>query len=237
MKNLKNRLPAPCVDYRKFRFSKINTPEYRHLWFLLFWPIYWLRYPLIEALNTPDRCFPISCAIDGMIPFCEYFLIAYGLWMVCMLATAAYTLLYDVESFCKYSKFLIVAFSISTLTYLIWPTCQNLRPETFARDNIFTKIVGYMYAVDTNTNVCPSEHVIGSLAFLIAAIHTKSLRTPGKMAIITILSVVISLSTVFLKQHSFVDVMAAIPVCLVAYLIVYVRRPAPATADTAAELQ
>lgn len=225
MKNLKTKLPAPCVDYRQFRLRRLNTPEYRHLWFLLFWPIYWLRYPLIEAINPPERCFPISCAVDDMIPFCEYFLIAYGLWMVFMLATAAYTLRYDVASFVKYSKFLIVSFSISTMIYLIWPTCQNLRPETFPRDNLFTKIVGYMYAVDTNTNVCPSEHVIGSLAFLIAAIHTKSLRTPGKITIIAIASILISFSTVFLKQHSFVDVIAAIPVCIVAYMVVYVRRP------------
>ncbi len=225
MKNLKSNLPAPCVDYSGFTLSKLNTPEYRHLWFLLFWPVYWLRYPLIEAINPPERCFPISCAVDEMIPFCEYFLIAYGLWMVCMLATAVYTLRYDVDSFRKYSKFLIVSFSISTIIYLIWPTCQNLRPETFPRDNLFTKIVGYMYSVDTNTNVCPSEHVIGSLAFLIAVFHTKSLRTPAKLTVITILSVLISFSTVFLKQHSFVDVLAAIPVCVVAYLIVYVRRP------------
>ena len=220
MKNLKNRLPVP-VDYRGFRPSRINEPQYRHLWLLLFWPIYWLRYPLIEALNTPERCVPISCALDEVIPFCEYFLIPYMLWMVCMVATALYTLFFDVESFRKYSRFLIISFSISTVIYLIWPTCQNLRPETFARDNFFTRIVALLYSVDTNTNVCPSEHVIGSLAYLAAAFHTKSLRSPGKLTVITLLALGTSFSTVFLKQHSFVDVVAALPVCAVAYVMVY----------------
>ena len=41
----------PQVDYRKFRLRNINTPEFRHLWLLLLWPVYWLRYPIIEAMN------------------------------------------------------------------------------------------------------------------------------------------------------------------------------------------
>ena len=228
--NLRKRLPKP-VDYRGFRLNKINLPQYRHLWLLLFWPVYWLRYPLIEAINPPERCFPIACALDEAIPFCEFFLIPYALWMCCMLAMAAYTLFYDVESFKKYSKFLILTFSASTIIYLIWPTCQNLRPETFARDNLFTKIVAVLYSIDTNTNVCPSEHVIGSIAFLAAAFHTKSLRSPGMLTAITVMALATSLSTVFLKQHSFVDVVAALPVCLIAWWIVYGRKKQQKTAE------
>ena len=218
--------PVPTVDYRGFTWKKLWTPEYRHLLLLLFWPIYWLRYPLIEALNPPERCHVIGCALDGMIPFCEYFLIPYMLWMACMLWVVYYTLSHDTESFRKYSQFLILAFSISTVIYIFWPTCQNLRPEQFQRDNLFTKIVAMLYAADTSTNVCPSEHVIGSIAFWAAAIHTKGLQTPGKVALMSFLAVVISLSTVFLKQHSILDVFAAIPLCMVVYWVVYRRKKA-----------
>lgn len=224
MTKTKWKLPQPQVDYRNFRLSKINQDEYKHLKLLLFWPIYFLRYPIIEAINTADRCFPVSCWLDEIIPFHESFFIAYQLWMVCMLAMTLYTLLYDVPAFKKYIKFLIISFSITTFVYLVFPTCQNLRPTQFERDNLLTRLVQLMYHVDTNTNVCPSEHVIGAMAVLAAAINTKRLRSPGKLTVIAALMILISFSTVFLKQHSMVDVFAAMPVCMVAYWICYRRK-------------
>lgn len=224
MSHIKWKLPEPQVDYRNFRLNQINKPEYKHLWLLLFWPIYYLRYPFIESLNTPDRCFPVSSWLDGLIPFHESFFIAYQLWMVCLLGMALYTALYDVESFRKYHKFLIISFSISTLIYLVFPTSQNLRPTEFERDNLLTRLVQMMYQVDTNTNVCPSEHVIGSMAFLAAAINTRRLRTPWKLTVITLLAVLISISTLFLKQHSVVDVIAALPLSAFVYWICYRKK-------------
>lgn len=47
------------------------------------------------------------------------------------------------------------------LIYLVFPTCQDLRPTQFARDNILTRFVAWFYNFDTNTNVCPSIHVLG----------------------------------------------------------------------------
>lgn len=32
------------VDYRKFRLSKINTPEFSHLKMLIFWPLFGLMF-------------------------------------------------------------------------------------------------------------------------------------------------------------------------------------------------
>ena len=231
MKKLRNRLPEPAVDYRNFRLKNINEPQYRHLWLLLFWPIYWLRYPIIEAINPPERCVVVESIVDGWIPFNEWFLIPYMLWMALMLAIVVYTVLYDVESFKKYSKFLILTFSVSTVVYLLWPTCQNLRPETFPRDNLMSRLVGLLYAADTSTNVCPSEHVIGSLALWAAAANTKSLRAhKGLVPVIGVTAVIIILSTMFLKQHSFVDVVMALPLCAVAYFLFYGRRSGVRTA-------
>ena len=43
--------PTPETDLRGFRLSRINEPQYRHLWWLLFWPAYLLRYFLVEHWN------------------------------------------------------------------------------------------------------------------------------------------------------------------------------------------
>lgn len=213
---IKNSVPE--VNYRGFRLKKINEPEYKHLWWLLFFPLYWLRYPIIENLNPAKEYHPIYSPLDDAIPFCEWFIIPYMLWMFSMVALCVYTMLYDVDSFRRYMKFLTVSMTISTLIFLIYPSCQNLRPAEFPRDNFFTDCVALLYSVDTNTNVFPSEHAIGSVAVWLSALHTKGLDSPGKTFFITILMLLICFSTVFLKQHSILDVAAAVPVCLIAFL-------------------
>ena len=212
-------IPTPTVDYRNFRLRRINEPQYRHLWWLLFFPIYWLRYPLIECLNPAAQYYPIYCTLDDVIPFCEWFIIPYMLWMVSMVVLCLYLVLYDVDSFKGYMKFLTVSMSISTVIFLIYPSCQNLRPAEFPRENLLTKLVSFLYSADTNTNVFPSEHAIGAIAVWLAAIRTKGLRSPGKITAITILMLLVCFSTVFLKQHSILDVAAAAPVCIIAWLI------------------
>ena len=221
MKQNKWHLPAPQVDLRNFKLKKINEPQYKHLWLLLFWPIYWLRYPIVEAINTEERCFLMHTVLDEHIPFCELFIVPYGLWLAIMLGINLYMAFYDVDTFKKYTKFLIISISISTLTFLVFPTYQDLRPETFPRDNVFTRLVSFVYAADTNTNVCPSEHVIGSFAFWAAAINSKRFQTPGRITAVTIAAVLTSIATLFLKQHSVIDVIVAIPVCLIVYRICY----------------
>lgn len=216
--------PAPAVDYRNFRLHNINTPEYNHLWLLSFWPLYILRYLLVENLNPAAVYNPIYSPLDDRIPFHEGFLIFYVLWYISLVLMHLYTMLYDVESFKRYSKFLFLSMGISSVIFLVYPSCQNLRPAEFPRDNLLTRIVGLLYTIDTNTNVFPSEHAIGALAVLAAAINTKSLRSPGKIAAFAVLAVLISLSTVFLKQHSILDVLAALPICAVAYVLCYRKR-------------
>ena len=107
--------------------------------------------------------------------------------------------------------------------YILFPTRQDLRPEVFPRDNFLARAVGGLYAIDTNTGVCPSLHVAISLG--IASVWTKEKQAhPLWRGFVVFAVVMICLSTVFLKQHSALDVFAALPVCLVAELVVYRDR-------------
>ena len=231
----KLKFPQPEVDVKNFRLQKINQPQYRHFWWLLFWPVYYLRYFLVEALNPAGApAHVMHCFLDDLIPVCEYFLIPYGLWMVIMLAMTFFTMIWDVDTFQKYMKFLLITITVSTTVFIIYPTCQNLRPETFDHQNLFTWILSMVYAVDTNTNVCPSEHVIGSLAVLAAVYNSKYFKETWKKAGMTVAMILVALSTVFLKQHSVLDVLYALPVCAVAYIICF--RPFPLVKTETAEI-
>ncbi len=195
-----------------------NTPQRgRHLWWLLFWPVYWLRYPLIEHCRGEVSYHPVYCPADDLIPFCEVFIVPYMLWMVLMVAVCLYTLCCDVDTFRLYSRFLVIAMSVSTVIFLLWPSCQQLRPETFARDNLFTRCVALLYAADTNTNVFPSEHAIGSAAVWLAVRHARGLASARLRVPLCVLAALTCVSTVFLKQHSVLDLLGAAPVCLIAW--------------------
>lgn len=209
------------LDYRNFRFSKLNTPAFSHLKTLIFWPIFGLLFLTVERLWIRKSYFPVYCAWDDAIPFCEYFLIPYLFWFVFLIGIHFYTLLWDTESFKKLMRFVIVSYSATMLIYILFPNCQELRPMAFERDNIFTRFLAGLYQFDTNTNVCPSLHAIGSVAVMTCAWHSKHFSSPGWRIAFTVVAFLISISTVFLKQHSILDVIAAIPICIAACFMAY----------------
>ena len=214
-----------AADYRNFRFSKISTPEYNHLKLLLYWPVFLLCFLYVERLSSTAAYHPMHCALDDLIPFCEYFLIPYLFWFVYLVGMHVYTLLYDIDAFRLLMGFIIVSYSLSMVIYLLFPTCQELRPVEFPRDNPFTRFLYYFYQFDTNTNVCPSLHVVGSVAVWLTSRRISRFQTMGWRVAFGVAAILICLSTMFLKQHSVLDVLAAIPICLVAYTFSFRRSP------------
>ena len=209
------------VDYRKLRPSNITSPEFRHLLLLLYWPIYGLTFLILERGLTLNY-HPVEAALDAKIPFCEYFVPAYYFWFVFLIGIHFYTGFFDVPAFKKLMYFIIITYTITSVIYIIYPTKQELRPAEFSGDNIFIAIINGLYNFDTNTNVCPSLHVIGSFAVLFTSWHCKRFKTFWWQLGFISATVLICLSTVFLKQHSVVDIWVALAVCAVAYPFAYI---------------
>lgn len=224
-------MKMPVVDYRKFRLNKLNTDEFRHLKLLLYWPVYGLLFLFVERFYKVAAYYPMHCRLDDFIPFNEFFVIPYMFWFIFLIGISLYTLLYDIEAFKKFMKFIIITYSVSILCYFIFPTCQELRPIRFERDNLFTRFLMGFYQFDTNTNVCPSIHVIGSLAVMFTAWHTKGLNTTGWRTAFSITAFLICISTVFLKQHSVLDILAALPICVVAHYFCFKKQKNKQTID------
>ena len=210
----------PVVDYRKFRLSKLNDPEYKHLQYLFGWVGYFALYFLTENLIPYEKCYPVHCFLDDVIPFCEYFIIFYAGWYVLIVGSLLYFALYNPDNFKNMIKFIIVTQIVAMAIYIIFPTRQDLRPAEFVRDNIFTDILGLIYSFDTSTNVCPSLHVAYSIGIASTWLREKSV-SKGVRAFIVFFCVMVCISVAFVKQHSVVDIFAAIPVCILAELIAF----------------
>lgn len=224
MKKRKLQWRKPEVDYRRFRLSRLQTPEFCHLKWLLFWPVEGLVFGWLERFRQVDSYYAVHCPLDDWIPFHEIFLIPYLFWFVLLVGIQVYLAFYDTKAFCRMMKFITITYSAALITYFIFPTCQNLRPETFARDNGLTRFVAWFYRFDTNTNVCPSIHVLGAVASMLGGWDCKTLQKPVWKIGFCAAAVLICASTVFMKQHSVVDVAAALMVSIISFPICYPRR-------------
>ena len=213
----------PVVDYRTFRLSKINEPQFKHLQYLLGWVGYFILYFLTENLIPYEKCYPVHCALDDIIPFCEYFVIPYVGWYLLIVGSLIYFALYNPDNFKNMSKFIIITQIVAMAIYIIFPNRQDLRPDTFANENIFTWIMGLIYQFDTNTGVCPSLHVAYSVGIASTWLKEKSASKLCKI-LITVFCFFVCISVAFVKQHSVVDIFAAIPVCILAEWIVFRKR-------------
>ena len=213
-------MKTPVVDYRNFRLRKLNAPEYSHLKLLFGWVGYFTLYFLTESIIPEDRCFSVHCFLDDCIPFCEWFIIPYVLWYLLVAGSLLYFALYNISSFRNLSTYIIITQVAAMAIYILFPSRQDLRPTEFPRENFLTGIIAFLYRFDTNTNVCPSLHVAYSIGIASVWWKEKDISILWKFFIL-IFVILVCLSTVFIKQHSVLDGIAAIPICLAAELFVF----------------
>lgn len=228
----KMSLKATWIYYRDLRPSNIGSVKYRHLLLLLFWPIFGLVFmtlehgvPILWEWITGKALIyqEVVSVLDAYIPFCEWFAIPYYFWFVFLVGMVIYGVLFDFRALRHYMWFVILTYTATAIIYLIWPNMQALRPVDFPRDNLLTDIVKGLYDFDTNTNVCPSIHVLGSLGVCFAGLHSRTLKGWGWKSFFVISTVLITASTVFLKQHSILDVFAALLLGAICYpLVIFV---------------
>lgn len=208
----------PTVDYSEFRPSLINDPRFSHLKLLGWWIVYFALYLLTESLIPEERCTTVHSFLDDIIPFCEFFVIPYVAWYLLTAGSLLYFLLYNVENFKRLQIFIAVTQMVAMIIYILLPSKQELRPEVFPRDNVFSDVVGLLYSLDTNTGVCPSLHCAYSIGIASVWLKERSASKSFK-AFVVIFCLTICLSTAFIKQHSILDFFAAIPLCILAEFI------------------
>ena len=200
--------------------------RYKHAWVFLYIFLYLPWFYYLEQHVTANSDFHvIHAAVDDYIPFIEYFIVPYLLWFAFIAVTFLWFFFHDVSGFYKMAAFLFTGMTIFLIISTLYPTRLDLRPVQFERDNIFVDMVKTLYKADTPTNVLPSIHVFNSIGVCIAISHNKTLSSRkvihyGSL----ILGISIILATMFLKQHSVIDVTLAGCMATLLYPVVYVRE-------------
>lgn len=205
--------------------------KYKHAIVALYMPVYLVWFIWLEGRDTVKFHY-ISCIVDDWIPFNELFVIPYFMWfayVACVLVFLFFQTKH-IGDFYRCAATLMLGMTTSLLIYTIWPNAQALRPEHFPRTNFLTELVAGLYHSDTPTNVCPSIHVYNSIAIHIGLCRSHYFKDKkGVKCASLILCILICLSTMFLKQHSFIDVVFAILLYTLFHTMIYhpVRVKAP----------
>lgn len=201
--------------------------KYKHILFLLYVPVYMHFFVWLES-RTNLHFTEIHCFIDDIIPFCEVFIIPYLLWFIYVILIIFYLFIQTdhLEDFYRCFFTLMLGMTTCLFIYYIFPNMQQMRPTEFEHPNIFTDTIGFIYAKDTDTNVFPSIHVFNSVAVHtgFATSHGFRKKTGCKRASL-ILCILICLSTMFLKQHSFLDVAGGLLLYAFYGTIIYIWIP------------
>lgn len=189
--------------------KKLKTEKFKKR-FIITLVIYLLYQLLFFVVEKFDLDFTyLHHWLDDYIIFNEFFIIPYISWFFYLGFSLFYFAL-EKERESEYFDYLLLLFGGMTLCLIInmlWPTALNLRPKEFPRDNIFTSIVRLLHKVDTPTNVCPSIHVYATLIAHLCLINWSNFGKKWQNRAISffIMSMIV-LSTVYLKQHSVIDV-------------------------------
>lgn len=189
-----------------------------------FFTIYMITFSYIE--NRDVHHYIIHTAIDDQIPFCEYFVIPYLLWFVFVAATGLYFLFFH-QTWKEYYQFALtlgIGMTLFLIISLVFPNGQDLRP-VLTGDGVFVRIVRLIYHTDTPTNVLPSIHVFNALACCAAILKNQRKHFKKSTDLFAvILTILIIMSTMFLKQHSVVDVVLAALMYTGCHRIIYGRE-------------
>lgn len=201
-----------------------RTQKIRYTIMILFIGIcYLLAFSMLESRKGSIHV--IQCAVDQWIPFCEYFIVPYLLWFLYVAVTGIYFLYFNnsEKEFKDFMYTLLAGMVVFLVISYIYPNGQILRPN-IADDTLFKRLVLFIYQTDTPTNILPSLHVFYSVACDLAWTKSEGWKEKkGFLLCVHLLTLSIILSTMFLKQHSFIDVAMALIMNGICFQISYGR--------------
>ena len=159
----------------------------------------------------------LNNAIDDRIPFIPSFVVFYVMWYLFLILIPLLILKYNKKVFDKYIVVSILYAILEGIIFILFPTTMNRQPLVVT--DISTWVVDIIYKVDTPVcNLFPSAHCAFSILFIISILDVKEVKKEYKILII-ISSLLIILSTLFIKQHVVIDVLGALLIVPIYYIL------------------
>ena len=195
--------------------------KYGHCWTASYFILYMIWFTYLENRSMPSY-HVMHCFVDDYIPFVDIFIIPYIIWFLYIPAAWLFLFFKDKKEFYKFCLYLYLGMSICLFICTIFPNGQDLRVNLDFGENVWVKMLSFIYNSDSNTNVFPSIHVFNSIAIHLALMKSKHIPKGHWVTMISLsIMLLICSSTVFLKQHSILDVLAGTALAVVLYFFIY----------------
>lgn len=199
--------------------------KYWHALMLIYFLIYmpWFGWLNVYSPTRPDAI-EMNSTLDALIPFCEWFAIPYFLWFLYIAVGYVFLFFNNRTDFLRMCAFLYIGMTTCLIIYMVFPNYQLLRADyaTLGRTNLLIDSLKLLQSSDTYFNVFPSIHCLNSIGMNIALAKNEWFKKhPILIFLTTVLTISICLSTVYVKQHSILDVFGAVVLAIPLYFISY----------------
>ncbi|MBO7400208.1 MAG: hypothetical protein J6U75_03260 [Clostridia bacterium] len=189
---------------------------------LVIWPAQIIWYGVLNHLivQDPAKSHLIHIPFDDKIPYIRQFSLFYILWFAFIAACLIYVLIYSKKDFLRCAVGCMFTLYVCMTFCTIFPTYHDLRVADTG-GGLTGLIVKMIYAADEPTVIYPSMHVMVSYVLAIRMTFAESMK--GKVwwkLFIWFFATMITLSTMFIKQHSSADVFLALALVIPFDLIV-----------------
>lgn len=198
-------------------FRKIKDDK--ALWQVFIYLVLIILFLLVDNINLAGN--KIQSRYDDLIPFVPIFVIPYFGWFIFIVGTGIILFKRSKLDLRKTYLSVNLCMIIGLIVFLLFPNYQTLRPEVYG-DDFFSQWVRLLQIGDTPSNVCPSLHVAISISLYTGITHSACFEKRRDIHFFTwILTNLIILSTLFIKQHSVVDVAFGILLGVSVHIFVY----------------
>lgn len=199
-----------------------SKSSYRSVWLSLLWllavPILNIFYGVLNRAG--DRVYSLQTSLDILTPFIPGFVIPYLLWypfiIGVFIALAFHNRL-------LYYQTLVALCSGLIISYIFFAVFQTSiqRPDMNNQTGFLAQLVQFVYTTDQPYNCFPSIHVLTSyLMFRGTHIFNRAFRLS-----IAVISILIIISTVFVKQHVLADILGGIVIGELCFQLAKVAVP------------
>lgn len=160
---------------------------------------------LVEQIVT-EPVYVIHSTVDDWIPFNEWFVLPYFLWYIWIPLFMIILMFHDRAAYLRLCFVMFVGATACLIIYVIWPNGLDLR-QPIEGENFCADIVRFLRQADSPYNVCPSLHVSSTVAVHLAVCRSRLYGNRPWVKFLSLsVTVLICMSTVFVKQHSVIDV-------------------------------
>lgn len=204
--------------------KRLNRKTCIDLLLVFLWLSQFALFFLPQLLFTQESYHLIHHPLDDLIPLWTPAAIPYYLWYVGLVGTPLYTFFKDRAAYRSYIYYALWGYGAAIVIYLLYPTAITFRPEALEGTDLFTRMVAFIYSIDTPTNVLPSLHVTMAAGIALGLGAAKPFNKTLPRIILWLLALSIAASTVLIKQHSVLDTLAAAPICLLGGLMFFRKK-------------